>query len=153
MKNLSTPAESSALAPSTLPLRASKRILLVDDDAGIRESHAALLQSTGFDVEVARDGEQALLMLAFRPFDLLVTDWHMPRFDGASLVLWLRAANNPIPIIMHTGSTHQPIPVAIEQEVHAILRKPSSARELLHIAHRILNDCETVEGLTMTVAA
>ena len=149
MNPVYVPAESPA--PTTVPLRASKRILLVDDDAAIRETHAALLQSQGYDVEMARDGEQALLMLAFRPFDLLVTDWHMPRFDGASLVLWLRAASNPIPIILHTGSTHQPIPVAIRQEVYAILAKPAPAQDLLDIAYCILNSGENANPL-MTAA-
>ena len=116
------------------------RVLVVDDDPDFRDIHAEILRAEGCEVEVARDGEQALVMLAFRPFDLLVTDWQMPRLDGASLVHWLRATESTLPVVMITGSDAEAeLPSAIRREVEAILPKPVSAGHFIAAVHRILD--------------
>ena len=116
------------------------RVLVVDDDADFRDIHAEILRSEGCEVEVARDGEQALVMLAFRPYDLLVTDWKMPRLDGASLVHWLRATESTLPVVMITGSdTESDLPAAIHREVEAILPKPVSVGHFIAVLHRVID--------------
>lgn len=115
------------------------RILVVDDDDDWRAAHAALLRAEGYEVELARDGEQALVTLAFRPFDLLITDWQMPRLDGASLIHWLRATESTLPVVMITGSNAvSELPASVHDEVVAVLPKPTPPGKLAALVKSLL---------------
>jgi two-component system chemotaxis response regulator CheY len=86
---------------------AIRRVLLVDDDAVIQMIGGALLKRGGYDVEIARDGTEALQHVERgEPFDLVITDLNMPNRDGLALLDALRArpATSGIPIIMLTGA-------------------------------------------------
>ena len=62
------------------------RVLIVDDDAGLRQSLALLLQETGYDVVSEGDPEQALQRAARAgSFDLVLCDVRMPKMDGGDL--------------------------------------------------------------------
>jgi len=65
-------------------------VLLVDDDPEARDALAAVLALSGADVDTAAGAEQALLLLAQRPFDALVSDIAMPGVDGYALMRGLR---------------------------------------------------------------
>jgi CheY-like chemotaxis protein len=67
-----------------------RRILVVDDDEQIRELLATALQEDGHTVDGARDGSEALSMLEVHPYDLVLSDLHMPLVDGPSLYETLR---------------------------------------------------------------
>jgi CheY-like chemotaxis protein len=67
------------------------RILVVDDDHGIRESLRTLLELEGYEVELAEDGVQALLILETYPVQLILLDMRMPRMDGWAFVRQARA--------------------------------------------------------------
>jgi DNA-binding response OmpR family regulator len=67
------------------------RILIADDDLGILEAMAALL-SRCYEVETARDGEEALEKLGRGPVDLIVLDLLMPLLDGESALVKIRAS-------------------------------------------------------------
>lgn len=69
----------------------SVRVLLVDDDDNFRTWLTQLMRRLGFAVESAADGEHALAILRQAPFDLLVSDYHMPRIDGFDLIRIIRA--------------------------------------------------------------
>ena len=62
-----------------------RRILVVDDDDQIRELLAAALGGDGHTVDGARDGGEALALLELHPYDLVLSDLHMPRVDGPAL--------------------------------------------------------------------
>jgi CheY-like chemotaxis protein len=64
----------------------SKAILLVDDDLELREALRELFLSQGFAVTTAEDGLAALALLRTAKFDLLISDLHMPRMNGADLL-------------------------------------------------------------------
>ncbi len=53
-------------------------VLIVDDEAAIRESLQTLLELEGYEVDVAGDGEEGLARLAERPYDLVLLDFAMP---------------------------------------------------------------------------
>src|ERR1051325_11000169 len=57
------------------------RILLVDDDKMLRELFSSALCETGYEVETASDGADALQRIEVEDFDLVVTDWQMPVLD------------------------------------------------------------------------
>ena len=71
-----------------------RRILVVDDDDEIREILTTVLAADGHQVEGARDGSEALAMLEQRPYDLVLSDLHMPRVDGPSLYEILRTRHH-----------------------------------------------------------
>ncbi|MDQ6975219.1 MAG: response regulator [Mariprofundaceae bacterium] len=66
------------------------RILVVDDSITVREAERKILQTVGYNVEVAIDGVDAWNMLCSKPYDLLITDVDMPHLDGIELLLRLR---------------------------------------------------------------
>jgi len=80
----------------------SSKILLVDDDDGIRASLSAFLSRSGFQVDTVSNGEQALEKLEkFKP-DLIVMDVLMPRMDGRETLRRMRQAGNLTPVILLT---------------------------------------------------
>ena len=81
------------------------RIMVVDDDAAVRESLRRALQLEGYEVELAEDGAEALRRLenGTAPPDALVLDVMMPRVDGLEVSRRLRAAGSTLPILMLTA--------------------------------------------------
>ena len=80
-------------------------ILIVDDDDSIRTMFARTLKSMG-DVEVASTGDEALLLLAARKFDVMLLDLHMPEVDGFTVLDKLASSPSPnydTPIIVVTA--------------------------------------------------
>ncbi|HEY4969355.1 MAG TPA: response regulator [Steroidobacteraceae bacterium] len=68
-----------------------KKILAVDDSASMRQMVLITLKGAGYDVQQACDGVEALEMARLFTVDLVLTDVHMPRMDGITLVRELRA--------------------------------------------------------------
>lgn len=66
------------------------RVLLVDDDDNFRAWLALVVRRLGFEVEFATDGVEALAMLSASTFDLLISDFEMPRMDGFELIRAIR---------------------------------------------------------------
>lgn len=102
------------------------RILLVDDDARMRQVLARLLASAGFDtVDEVSDGEEALAYLRNAKADLIVTDCQMPRMDGVAMVTALRGRGDTTPVIMLSGE-HDPALIvrAVKAGVSNYVPKP-----------------------------
>lgn len=74
--------------------RPARRILVVDDDAALREVLAVALAYDGHDVDGASDGTEALALLEQRPYDLVLSDLRMPRVDGPLLYEMLRTRHH-----------------------------------------------------------
>ncbi len=64
----------------------AKKILVVDDESGIRFLLSEILLSNGFEVSLASDGQESLDKLEQGHFDLVVTDINMPRLDGVAML-------------------------------------------------------------------
>ena len=75
------------------------RILVVEDNDRVRWTLAALLQSSGYDVAQAENGQQALTRFADHPTDMVLMDLHMPVMDGLEACQRLRQASQ-VPILM-----------------------------------------------------
>src|SRR5258708_17033407 len=104
----------------------SMHVLVIDDDARLRQVLARLLRTSGFDVvDEASDGEEALLALNKIHPDLILTDCQMPRLDGIAFVRQLRARGDQTPVIMLSGhgDPHQVV-VAVKAGVNNYLPKP-----------------------------
>ncbi|MFN8666726.1 MAG: response regulator transcription factor [Gemmatimonadaceae bacterium] len=79
------------------------RVLFVEDDARIAESAVAYLRKTGFAVDLAPTGEDALRLAAMNDYDVAVLDIRLPGIDGLDVCRRLRAAGSPVRILMATA--------------------------------------------------
>jgi DNA-binding NtrC family response regulator len=80
-----------------------KKVLLVDDEPGIRRMFRTALASAGFDIEEASDGRVALERLAKESFDVVVSDINMPGYGGLELLRSVHGRYPDMPMIMMTG--------------------------------------------------
>jgi CheY-like chemotaxis protein len=79
------------------------RILVIDDEASIRDTIVEVLTAVGHDVVEARDGVEGLRMNKVEPADLIITDVFMPEKDGISVVMELKRAKPDAKIIAISG--------------------------------------------------
>ena len=122
------------------PAKARKRILLVDDDREIVESMRIALEAAGYEILVARDGNQGLALAEREDPDLVILDMMMPKRSGF-LVLEKLRRTRPVPlrIIMVTaneGSRHKAYAEMLG--VDDYIRKPFAMDRLLDSVGRLL---------------
>jgi len=84
-------------------LVAQPKILLVDDNRDGLLVRRLLLEELGFDVEIASDGEQGLELFEPGRFEVIVTDYRMPRMDGVELIRRIRKVEPQARIILLSG--------------------------------------------------
>jgi DNA-binding NtrC family response regulator len=78
-------------------------ILVVDDDEPTRHLLSTVLRHAGYEVEVARDGQEAVEIYNQRPTDVIVTDLLMPEKDGLEMIMELHRSHPELRIIAMTG--------------------------------------------------
>ena len=107
------------------------RVLVVEDDRGVRDVVRIALESEGMDVEVAGSGEAALEFLGnAHPFDLVILDVMLPGMDGVTVCQELRARDD-VPIIMLSARDDETsIVVGLEVGADDYVTKPFSTRQL-----------------------
>ena len=76
------------------------KLLLVEDDPAIADVYAFPLRLAGYDVEIAPDGEAALLALESNPPAMMLLDVRLPKLDGLQVLERLRAAGNALPVVV-----------------------------------------------------
>ena len=79
------------------------RILLVDDNANGLSARRSVLEELGHRIATASSGTEALEQFARGKFDLVVTDYKMPRMDGLELIVRLRKQTPDLPIVLISG--------------------------------------------------
>jgi len=123
------------------------KILVVDDDARIRDLLRRYLIQEGFDVLQAEDGKSLTRLLVREPVDLIVLDLMLPGEDGLSICRRLRANNDRTPIIMLTAKGEEVDRiVGLEVGADDYLGKPFNPRELLARIHAVLRRRPTLEA-------
>ncbi|MBK1649107.1 response regulator [Rhabdochromatium marinum] len=111
----------------------SIKILAVDDSGVMRSMAVKFLKQAGYDdVVTAKDGLDAIEKLQEHIFDLIISDWNMPRLDGLELLRWIRedSGYQDIPFIMATAQGDKSQTEIIYKEGGAHITKPYSADEL-----------------------
>jgi CheY-like chemotaxis protein len=133
-------AEAVQAEATAAPAVATKRVLLVDDDAEIVESMRTVLESRGYEILVARDGNQGLAMAESEDPDLVVLDMMMPKRSGFLVLEKLRRTRPvPVRVIMITaneGSRHKAYAEMLG--VDDYIRKPFAMDRLLESVDRLL---------------
>lgn len=81
----------------------AKKVLVVDDEKGIRFLLSEVLLAQGFEVSLARDGQESLDKLEKDRFDLVVTDINMPRLDGVAMLKSMKKIGRREKVIIMTG--------------------------------------------------
>jgi excisionase family DNA binding protein len=117
------------------------RILVVDDEVGIRELLSKTLALAEYDVDLAPDGRLALEKLRLFQYDLLITDLKMPGVDGLSVIRETRRFHPELPIVIITGySTEASAIEAINLGVSGYLTKPFRVPKVLSVAAKALGE-------------
>lgn len=106
-------------------------ILVVEDDPVTRHIVCEIMSDAGHLVHLAKDGLDALAHLERQPYDVLVTDYHMPSLNGLYLLTISRALWPSLPVVMVSGELGQIRADAIRQGAYAWLSKPYHADQLL----------------------
>ena len=113
------------------PVDLATRLLVVDDDPGIRELTAAFLQQHGYIVDTAADGAEMRQRLARETYSLIVLDVMMPGEDGLSILRSLDRATSPAVIILSVIGEEVDRIVGLEMGADDYVAKPANPRELL----------------------
>src|SRR5262245_57522197 len=120
---------------------AAARVLVVEDDAHIRDLIVLHLGLEGLDTEAIGDGRDALSRACHRPFDLVVLDLMLPGMDGVSICRAIRRGgpNQDAPILMLTARREESDKVlGLESGADDYLSKPFGVRELVARARALL---------------
>lgn len=126
------------MAEENAEMSPAKRILLVDDDHEIVESMRIALEARGYQILIARDGNQGLAMAEREDPDLMILDMMMPKRSGFLVLEKLRRTKN-MPVIMITaneGSRHKAYAEMLGVEDY--LRKPFGMDRLLESVQKLL---------------
>jgi EAL domain-containing protein (putative c-di-GMP-specific phosphodiesterase class I) len=108
------------------------RILLVDDDAGLRRAFARLLSAAAFDVDQAPSGNEALKLFQNTRYDVIISDIDMPGISGVELLRAVRGTDLDVPVILITGNPSVPTAVqAVEGGALRYLLKPVESEVLV----------------------
>lgn len=118
---------------------ATKRILIADDDASVRASLVAVLELEGFVVEEACDGIEAVTHAVEHPFDLVLLDLNMPRWDGWTAFTQLDRVLPLLPVIVITARPNQ-YEKAVRLGVDAFMEKPLDFPVLLEAIATLINE-------------
>ena len=108
-----------------------QRILVVDDDASGRSLLSILLTYEGYNVVEARDGLEAVHELKKRSFDVVISDYHMPRFDGMQLLAICRILWPETAVVIVSGEDSNWTELAIRGGAHAWAKKPYERTQLI----------------------
>ena len=128
-----TSAAPAALRPE------HPRVLVVDDEASIRDLLAKTLALAEYEVDAAADASTALTRVRGAEYDLLIADLRMPGMDGLALIRQVKKIRAELPVIIITGFSSEASAIeAVNLGVAGYLRKPFRVPEVLAAAAKAL---------------
>ncbi|MBI2186298.1 MAG: response regulator [Acidobacteria bacterium] len=115
------------------------RILVVDDEAGIRDLLSKTLALAEYEVDTAADAATALNRVRAVPYNLMIADLRMPGMDGLALIRQTKRVRADLPVIIITGHSSEASAIeAVNLGVAGYLRKPFRVPEVLAAAAKAL---------------
>jgi excisionase family DNA binding protein len=131
-----TPAPARPAGSTARP-----RVLVVDDEASIRDLLSKTLALAEYDVDVSPDGRSALERMRLYPYDLLIADLKMPGMDGLTVIREAKRYKADLPVIIITGfSTESSAIEAVNLGVAGYLTKPFRVPQVLAAAAKALGE-------------
>ena len=120
-------------------------VLVVDDQAAVRDLFASFLRRAGIEVDLASDGVDALGRLRLRVPDAVVCDLDMPNMDGLAFCQLLRAdaTSRAVPLVIVSGGGVLALGRALDAGCDAVLAKPCSGAVLVATVARLLDHAPT----------
>lgn len=107
-------------------------VLVVDDEAGMRETLVDILEAAGYEVTPAEDGAAALDLARTNPYDVIVMDIRMPMLTGVEVLASLQSP--PPQVVLMTGFAYeQQLEDARTHNAFAIMQKPFQVPYLLRV--------------------
>jgi DNA-binding response OmpR family regulator len=127
-----------------------RRILVIDDEVGIRRAVRTVLELAGYEVREARNGQDAMRLWREEHSDLVITDIHMPDKDGIETIMELRALSPDLPIIAVSGSGEKKSRTLLQDAKLSgpvwTMDKPFGLNELLNRVSEVLERAERREN-------
>jgi DNA-binding NtrC family response regulator len=118
----------------------AKKILIVDDEEEIRTLFSRVLSRAGYEILLAEDAQQALLVLRERAVDLVLLDLHMPGLvDGEDMLVYLRDQGEEVPIVVVSGWVDDEATILPPGAVEAVLKKPIKIDQMVDTVRQLLN--------------
>ena len=131
--------DRQAAAPAAPVRNTRQRVLVVDDEASIRDLLSKTLALAEYDVDTAPDGTTALDRMRAFSYDLLIADLRMPGMDGLTLIRQAKRIKADLPVIIITGfSTESSAIEAVNLGVAGYLTKPFRVPQVLAAASKAL---------------
>jgi len=125
-------------------MNSSKQILIVDDSHDLTHVIADFLSMYGYQVHTARDGYDALECMQSQQIQVVVSDIHMPRMDGFTLMGEIKTRYPKVPIVLITGfSISEAQKLAFDRGADAFVAKPFKLKELKSVIESV-----SQEGIT-----
>src|SRR4051812_14568141 len=115
------------------------RILVVDDEEGLRQSLAANLELEGYEVIEASNGYDAIELVERMPFDLVITDVRMPGINGVDAFREMRKLRPDIGVLVMTAFTLEKlVDEALGEGVYTVVTKPFAMDQLIGLVARVV---------------
>ncbi len=122
------------------------RVLVAEDDRGLREVLGRGLREHGYTVDTVPDGETAMSYLRSYEYEVVVLDWRMPGVSGLEVLQWLRQSAQPVPVLMLTARDAPADRVTgLDQGADDYLVKPFDFAELLARIRALLRRPRTAQ--------
>lgn len=127
------------MTPFSKNPKAKGRLLIIDDEAELREVLIALLENSADEIVQAANGEEGVKLLQSQKFDTVLSDQRMPKKSGLEALNWMRENGIQTPFIIHTGYGQKDmIQEAQRLGVYAFIDKPWDERALIRIVEEAL---------------
>jgi len=122
-----------------------KRILIADDEPVMQDLMASALEIFGYKIDVVKNGLEAMDRIKRVSYDLLITDYVMPKMNGLELSRWVKSNHPTVPIIMVTGTT--PAQENLKSEATALISKPFKVSKFQRVVKQTINRGSEIEGI------
>ena len=119
--------------------KADFKILVVDDEPGMRNFLAYDLRTRGFFVTVAADGPEALGVLKADGFHLVLSDFKMPKMNGLELFEAVKHFNREIDFVIMTGyGTSETLDAALREGAMDVIQKPFHLKQIYELVEKAM---------------
>lgn len=116
-----------------------KKILVIEDNVNLREILKDCLEINNYKVEIARNGQEGIMLLKKQWFDLVITDFRMPKMNGIEVIRWIKQRDPKVKTILISGDDMVFVePVAKAAGADYIFAKPFDFSSLKKIINKLL---------------